>query len=202
MNDDELITAVRETVVGAQMRVPADQIVSRSRAIRARRRMTGAAGLLAVVAGAAVAVTALVPSSHPAGHQDTARLAAWTVTKQADGSIDVTVRQWRDPARLQATLRADGVPAVVTPPPNPACRPYPAGRGLLGRVARFHTPALRPASRIVLVIHPSALPGGAGLSIAIAPAMHQPPPGMKRAPRAVPPVPIGLVHASQHCTGS
>jgi hypothetical protein len=92
MNDDELITAVKEAVTGAQMRVPVARIVSRSRAIRARRRMTGAAGVLAVAAGAALAATTLVPSSHPAGHQTAAQLAAWTVTKQAGGSIDVNVR--------------------------------------------------------------------------------------------------------------
>jgi uncharacterized repeat protein (TIGR01451 family) len=161
-----------------------------------------AAGVLAVLAAAALAVTTLVPSSHRGSHQATVRLAAWTVTKQADGSIDVTVRQWRDPARLQATLRAEGVPAVVTPPPNPACRPYHAKRALLSTVARFRTPALSPANRIVLVIHPSAIPSGAGLSISIAPAMHQPPPGMKRVPRAVPPVPVGLVYASRECTGN
>ena len=201
MNDQELITAVKESVAGAHMRIPAEQIVHRSRAIRARRRMTGAAGLAAVLAGAVLAVTTLTPSGHPGRHQATVQLAAWTVTKQADGSIDVTVRQWRDPARLQATLRANGVPAVVTPPPNQSCRPYPASRHLLGTVARFKTPALSPASRIVLVIHPPAIPSGAGLSISIAPAM-QPPPGTKRVPLAVPPVPIALVHASQPCTGS
>jgi hypothetical protein len=202
MNDGDLITAVRETVTGAHLRVPVEQIVSRSRAIRARRRMTGAAGLLAVGAGAALAVTALVPPGHPAGHQTTVQLAAWTVTRQADGSIDVTVRGWRDPARLQATLRAAGLPVSVTPPPNPACRPYPASRGLLGAIAHFQTPAQTRESQIVFVIHPGALPSGAGLSISIAPAMHRPPPGMKRVARAVPPVPVGLVHASQQCTGS
>lgn len=40
--------------------------------------------------------------------------AAWTVAKQADGNIHVTIRQLRDPAGLQRTLRADGVPAIVT----------------------------------------------------------------------------------------
>jgi hypothetical protein len=202
MNDDELITVVREQRSKLSMTTPVEQITNRGRTVRARRRITGASGLLAVAAVAVAAVTVLLSASHHVNPGPSAGLTAWTVSKQANGNIDVTVRQWRDPAGLQATLRADGVPAVVTPPPNPACRSYPASRRLLGRVARFHTPALTPAGRIVLVIHPSALPSGAGLSIAIAPAMHQPPPGMKRTPRAVPPVPIGLVHASQHCTGS
>jgi hypothetical protein len=44
-----------------------------------------------------------------------AALAAWTVTKQADGDVRVTIRELLnpDPAGLQAALRADGVPAAV-----------------------------------------------------------------------------------------
>jgi hypothetical protein len=64
-------------------------------------------------------------------------VAAWTVARQTNGSIQVTIRELRDPAglqatlrdpaSLQATLRADGVPASVTfsGQPNPACRGYP-----------------------------------------------------------------------------
>ncbi len=67
MNNDELITTVRESVTGMHMTIPEEQIVSRSRAIRARRRVPAAAGALAVAAGTAVAVTALVPSGHQPG---------------------------------------------------------------------------------------------------------------------------------------
>jgi hypothetical protein len=192
---------VREQRSKLSMTTPVEQITSRGRAVRARRRITAASGLLAVLAAAAVAVTALLPASHHLNRGPAARLTAWTVTQQANGTLDVTVRQWRDPAGLQATLRADGLPVTVTPPPNLSCRPYRASPGLLNAIARFRTPALRPGSRTVLVIHPPALPSGAGLSISIAPAM-QPPPASKRAARAVPPVPIGLVDASQQCTGS
>ena len=59
MNDDELITAVKESVTNAHMTIPAEQIISRSRAIRTRRRIPGVAGTLAVVAAAAIAVTGL-----------------------------------------------------------------------------------------------------------------------------------------------
>ena len=37
--DDELATAVRESVTSVHMTIPAEQIVSRSRTICARRRM-------------------------------------------------------------------------------------------------------------------------------------------------------------------
>ena len=83
MNDDELITAVREPFTAVHSTTPVEQIVSRSRAIRAQRRMPGVAATLAVAAGTALAVTALLPS----GHQPAAQLAAWTVARQADGNI-------------------------------------------------------------------------------------------------------------------
>ena len=62
-----------------------------------------------------------------AGDPDAHGLAAWTVAKQANGDITVTVRQLRDPSGLQSTLRADGVPASVTSiaSPDPSCRPTP-----------------------------------------------------------------------------
>jgi hypothetical protein len=51
-----------------------------------------------------------------------AQLAAWTVAKQANGDIKVTVRQLSNPSGLQSTLRADGVPANVTSWPSPTRR--------------------------------------------------------------------------------
>ena len=63
MNDDELITAVREPFTAVHSATPVEQIVSRSRAIRARRRIPGVAGALAVAAGAALAVTAVLPAT-------------------------------------------------------------------------------------------------------------------------------------------
>ena len=101
MNDDELITAVREQRNKVPMTTPVEQIISRGHAVRARRRIPGLAGVLAVVAAAAFAVIALLPASHPASHQPGAQLAAWTVVKQADGTVSVTIRELRDPAGLQ-----------------------------------------------------------------------------------------------------
>jgi hypothetical protein len=127
MNDDELITIVREQRDKVPMTTPVEQVISRGRAVRARRRIPGMAG--------ALAVTALVPSGHhPAAH---AQLTAWTVTKQADGKIDITISELRNPAGLQARLRADGLPATVSfsGPPNPAFKPYSPPRPSSGRSA-------------------------------------------------------------------
>jgi hypothetical protein len=194
--DDELATAVRESVTSVHMTIPAEQIVSRSRTIRARRRIPLVAGALAGVAGAALAVTVLQPSSHQPSHPATAQLTAWTVTSQANGDIRITIRELRDPAGLQSTLRADGLPVNVSfsgPPLSTSCQPYPTNKSQLSSVGEFH-PGDKSA---VLVIHPSAIPQGAGVSIFDRP-------GVQTLPQAKGPFPlaVGLVQASQQCTGS
>jgi hypothetical protein len=68
MSDDELITAVKESVTGVHMDIPAGQIVSRSRAIRARRRIPTVAGALALAAGGGTGranTAARQPSAQP-----------------------------------------------------------------------------------------------------------------------------------------
>lgn len=74
MNDQELTTAVRQSVGGARMSVPEEQIVSRSRAIRAARRRRVAASVTAVVSAgaAAIAAAAFLPRPAAPAMQDTA----------------------------------------------------------------------------------------------------------------------------------
>jgi hypothetical protein len=163
---------------------------------RHRRSIVGRSFCALSVAGAVAAVvlamTALVPAGRPAGHQPTAQLAAWTVVKQADGNISVTIRELKDPAGLQRTLRADGVPASVTlvNQQNEACQPYPGGTPrhgvtpLLKRVFPVpyenlsltpppaqptQGPPPAPPSSSIVVIDPSALPGHAGVQIGVSP---------------------------------
>ena len=206
MNDDELMTAVRESFTDVHSSTPVQQIVSRSRAVRARQRLPGMAGALAVVAGAAIAITTLLPGHQPS-HPVTARLAAWTVTKQADGNISVTIRELSDPAGLQRRLRTDGVPASVSfsGNQNPSCRPYPVSHALLNRI--FPPPPVPPPNGIqvappgplpgqvptVIVIHPAALPSGTGVQLA----------ALFMQPHWVTPNSflVRLVYVSQRCTG-
>jgi len=210
MNDQELITAVRESVTGVHMTIPAEQIARRSRTIRARRRIPAAAAALAVAAGAAVAalaVTTLVPSGHQPGHPVGARLAAWTVARQASGDIDVTISQLQDPAGLQSTLRADGLPVNVSysgAPQSASCQPYDASQDVLAAVAQLSS----SGGSASFVIDPSALPTGTGISIYDNPGGGVPP-GSPRAQGSGSPPPagitgplaFGLVYASQQCTG-
>ncbi len=201
MNDDELITAVREPFTAVHSATPVEQIVSRSRAIRARRRIPALAGTLAVAAGTALAVTALLPSGHQPTRPARAQLAAWTVVKQADGGIRVTIHELRDPAGLQRTLRADGVPVSVTftGQSNPACQPYGLSgspsqhRHLLGSMV---TALPGHGNLRVLVIHPSAFPAGAGLAIAAGHPGQSPRGGGVELTIGPP------VKASPQCTGS
>jgi hypothetical protein len=218
VNDDELTTMVCESFTGVHTTTPVKQIASRGRAVRARRRILALAGALAVVTGAALATTSLLPGTHQASPQPPAQLAAWTVTRQADGDIRVTIRELRNPAGLQSNLRADGVPASVTliGQQNPSCRRYPASPGLLRRVISpsFEVlpaphqgpPANMPGEAlslvIVMLIHPSALPSGVGVQLATTFTM-QPPVvsngGVENVAHGD--VERGLVYASAQCTG-
>jgi hypothetical protein len=215
---NELITVVRESFTGVHTATPVEQIVSRSRAVRARRRVTGLAGVVALAAGAALAVTTLLSGGHQASPRPpAAQLAAWTVTRQADGSIRVTIRELRNPAGLQSKLREDGVPASVTllGRQNPSCRRYPASRALAHRVfsrtievipPRQGPPAGTPLARIgvvvVMLIHPSALPSGTGVQLATSFTLLPPVAangGVEHVARLG--AELNLVYASPACTG-
>jgi len=189
MTDNDLIIAVRESFTSVHSATDVGSIESRGRALRARQKTAGLAGALAVAAAATVAaVTALGPAGHQPSHPGGIRLAAWTVAKQADGTIDVTLRQLRDPAGLQRTLRADGLPASVTfsgQLPN-SCQRFVVGGDVIKQIFSGRQAGGYP----VMVIHPAALPAGAG--VAINPPDQSP----------ITNVAIGLVHTSPRCTGS
>jgi hypothetical protein len=191
MNDEELIETMRESFTAVRSRTPLERIVRRSHAVRARRRIPGVAGTLAVAAGAAVAATALTPAGHRPAPPASAQLAAWTVVKQADGSIAVTIRELLDPSGLQAKLRADGVRASVIflSQPSP-CRTYHHGGGS-GLISRMVTLKQEPRGTLGYV-HPAAFPAGAGIQFAA---------GFQRGPK-VWTVSVGPVAASAACTGS
>ncbi|MGH3422226.1 MAG: hypothetical protein ACRDOD_21845 [Streptosporangiaceae bacterium] len=192
MNDEELITLVREQRTAVPMTTPVDDIISRGRAVRTRRRIPALAGALAMVGGTAVTVTALAsgaPQATP-GPQ----LAAWTVTRQADGDVRVTIRELLDPAGLQAKLRADGVPAAIdvkySNGPHSVCRPYPVSSSQFGTIIQYQS-----SRGVVIVIDPSAIPPGVGVALSASHVYgdhnHQ----------AHTLVGTGLVYAGKQCTG-
>jgi hypothetical protein len=214
MNDDELMTLVRAQRDQVPMTVPLEDIVRRGRAVRTRRLVPGAAGVLAVATGVGLAVSALLPAGHQASHQPPASPAAWTVTRLSGGDISVTFNQFGNLAGLQSRLRADGVPASVTPigRPNPACRAYPGGRLGTGPDAASpllkkvypqpygHFPALILSSPtgtipVALKIDPAALPGDAAVQLVVGPTYSAP------TPHALPFLTPRVVYASPQCSG-
>ncbi len=92
MNDHDLITTMRESFTDVQSATPVEQIVNRSRVIRARRRIPGAVAVVAVAAaGTAVA---LLPSGSarpaPAATQTTAYVVSH-VTRALDAMPGSTI---------------------------------------------------------------------------------------------------------------
>jgi hypothetical protein len=193
MNDDDVITAVREQRGKVRSHTPLEQIISRGRMVRTRRRIPGLVGALAVVAAAALAVTALAAPGHQQRNPAAVQLVAWTVVKLPDGDIRVSIVKLQDPAALQRKLRAEGVPAsIVTSPPGP-CQQYPASSALLDKVFPDSRRLGPPPHPNVIVIRPSALPSGTGVQLAG--SFQSSPPEVAVA------API-LVYASTQCTGS
>jgi hypothetical protein len=210
MNDDDVITAVRQCAAGVRMSIPAERIISRGQGLRFRRRIRVAAvGALAVATGAVLAVTslaALAPSRPSA-----VRFTAWTVVSKPGGAVAISIHELRDPAGLERRIRADGVPASVTyyGHTNPHCHPFPAdihryehvfplpqpipgksipAKGLFGVV----TPGGKVRqSHLLLEIWTPALPRGAGVQIAATVRRGQ---MILAEPK--------LVYAQPKCTGS
>ena len=231
MNDSDTVgvvrdslTAAKDSLAGVHVNTPLDAIVGNGRARRRRHRLAGLTGAVAVMAGTALAVTALAspghPASqpgHPAGHPPVARLTAWTVAKQANGDIKITIHELSDPSGLQSTLRADGIPANVSSSTqlDPSCQPYPMTQALFTSIYNAQKGA--GAGNTVLVIHPAALPSGAGVEVGASTdglagdrafrqvggnrTVHQPVHQVAaQAGNGV--LRVGLVYVSQQCTGS
>ncbi len=165
--------------------------------------LAGAAGIAACVA---LAVAALLPGG-TGNSTGTARLAAWTVVKQPDGGVMVTLRSLRDTGGLQHKLRADGIAARVYAnrhePYNgldvPGCHVYPLG-GPVGTPFAlwrkvFYGPHTKPLGYRFWV-YPSAIPHGQG--VVIVAYKGRPTIG----PYGINGISLYLVKASPQCTGS
>jgi len=184
MNDQELITAVRQSVHGVRMTVPAEQILSRSRAIRASGHRQVAACITAVAAAGSVVLglglygalgaapdgrTGTIRGTTPAPSTGTIRTVALTLTHS----------QVFHPAALQQALTQAGIPALVKTgtycSSNPA-PPSPSNLGVVTVQLRDGTPLPKPTAAyqtvppanlvpadIVTVINPKAMPSGTEL---------------------------------------
>ena len=209
MNDDQVLTAVRDSFADVRLNVPLERTVRRGRVLRGRSRAyraAGVAGVAAIAGVTAVAVTglgrgggpgpaapnrgiAITGIPRPIATADPARtgtsgtkLDAWTVTKNPNGIVDVTIRQLSDAAGLQRALRADGVPARVafqaglpsdTPPLPAGCTMAAmsdeADANLQGKILGMVP--MDPVKGIALTIDTRQIPSGVGIYLAVQPGV-------------------------------
>lgn len=184
MNDDDLLTVVREEFSPVRMTIPADTIMARGSARRRVRRGQIGAAALAVALGAGLGVPALAAGGGTASPPATSRtvLTAWTVAKQPDGAINVTVRELLDLPALQAKLKEDGArvavgigkiilepsggivigPTSVTP--SAGCQVGPTNPAPVPTALTFHDEG---ESSVFIVIAPTKIPAGDMVRIAI-----------------------------------
>jgi hypothetical protein len=176
-----------------------------------RRHRLAIPALIAVAAAAAAAVVALslTPGS-PAGHGGSrsggATLAAWSVIKEQNGLLRVTIRELSDPAGLRSLLRANGVPANVqflnhNFMPTTSTHDLPKGclnpqmsdlanAELQGKIMPLYP---LPTNGVAVNISPSAIPHGIGLYLKAWAAGPSANGGLS--------LQIDLVQATPQCTG-
>jgi hypothetical protein len=158
----------------------------------AQHRSLWLAVVVTLAACAAIIVSLVLPSGrppsgrptvHPGGKAVTVTTAAWTVHRAPNGTITVNVKQLRDPAGLQRTLREEGVPAYVRYIPivqgkpgssvtsYPACSYNPPAPDLspsaFNKIFSFGPAPAEIEGTISFVIHPAAIPPGTAVFIEV-----------------------------------
>jgi hypothetical protein len=189
------------------------QITAQPPSARPSRRLAVPA-LIGVAAAALAAATVLAlapgsPARHGGRQGGGATLAAWSVIKEKNGLLRVTIRELRDPAGLQQMLRAAGVPSNVrflhhyfTPTtsthdlPKGCLNPRmsnEANAKLQGKIMPLDP---LPIGGVAVNIRPSAIRHGIGLYVKAWAAS----PGTSTG--AYLSLQIDLVQATPRCTGS
>jgi hypothetical protein len=165
VNDDDVITAVREQRDKVHSHTSVDQIISRGRTVRARRRIPGAVTALAVAAAGTALALALagVLGAAPARTTGTIRTMAFTLVKHANGTATLTINRnmLLEPGTLQRDLARDGIRAMVTVGRFCSSDPAPAG---WTKVMSFPGSPADPGPVRSVVINPAAMPAGTELS--------------------------------------
>jgi len=201
MNDDDMTLIIRDSLADVHMTTPLTDILSRGESLGTRRRRAKSGALLALAAlGAVLAGLALSHAPHSSKAKTGVELAAFTVTRQSADAISVTIRQLTDLSGLQAELRADGVPVLVTNSINipTGCTEWKGGDYSTEHAVTMANPTGLPDSNgIEFSIHPSAIPQGTLLSLGLLPTGA--PAG---SPGPAGPMSAGLVTDSPTCRSS
>lgn len=168
MNDNEILTAVRDSFAGVHSDTSVDTVLAAGRArTRARRRALAGTAAAAVIAVAGLAL-ALPATSHPSAPSSTrttagpaavhVHLAAFSLDSNADHTVTL-VLSWKvssDPIALEQALTKAGIPSKVT-----------VGSLCLGPslpdFAKVVALQQQPAG-VLLTITPAAMPKGSLLS--------------------------------------
>lgn len=174
MDSGEVRALVRGSLDMMYMRESVEEITARGRGLRRRRRALASAAAVGVLGtGLAIGLPVSAPGSggrqtlSANGQAVNVDVAAWSVHTGADSTVLLTVRQVvNDPQQLREVLAKAGVRALVLDEPRSV--PCPAGTRVtslpFGQV--FTVPPHTSAGQMA-VIHPSAMPPGSVLEIAI-----------------------------------
>lgn len=164
MDDKDLLAAVREDFAGVRMNTTAETILTEGGSLRRRRnrRRVYGAGVTALAAVAAISGVTLASGTSGASGTHDAQLTAWTVQKEAGGTIDVTIHDLLNLTGLQQKLAADGAPAEVVSDAH-----YPAAcvdrQAMKADMASVITNGPTVPNGYVFVIHPAGIPSGSKL---------------------------------------
>jgi hypothetical protein len=164
MDDNDLLAAVREDFDGVRMNTAVEAILTDGGSLRRRQsqRRAYGAGATALAAVAVISGVTLASGTSGASGARDAQLTAWTVQRQADGTIDVTIHDLLNLTGLQQKLTADGARAeVVSDAHYPAaCVDRPAMKAGMASVI---TNGPTVPDGYAFVINPAGIPSGSKL---------------------------------------
>jgi hypothetical protein len=175
LNDGAVLSAVRDSISGVPMPTAPrlEAITSRGRAHRRRRvgglSVAAAGACAAMVVGLAGGSGPAGPAPAPARQGPPVHLAAFSVVTAPDGDTTLTLYpgQVANPNAVRRALAEHGIPALVTA--GSFCRTADQPASGVGQVLTL-LPRLQPGPGgqrpgPTIVIHGSAIPRGAELSI-------------------------------------
>ena len=163
MNDNEVLTKVRDGLSGIRMDTPVHEILAQARSHRRNRRLAVAGAATAATLGLGMtAVVSSVGTNRPPG-LPTAQLAAFSISSGPHGASSLTLRKGTNyrlnPVAVRQALAQHGIAALVTV--GKTCDSNPEPEGLDQAV----TPQRHPDGSVTLTINPVAMPAGSELSI-------------------------------------
>lgn len=162
MNDDDVITLVREQRDTVHSVTPVEQIISRGRA-RRRRRLTNITRLSVGGVAAATALALGVSGAFtPPAKLGTIQRAPYTLRHNQNGTDTLTLNPvvLFNPSQLQSDLAQYGIPAKVTTGSYCTTTPEPAG---FSQVVTAHGGGT--SQQPTITIDPSQMPSGTELSV-------------------------------------